>query len=243
MQRLARRLHYTLSALAGGFLVMWAVTGFAFTCFDFQAVRGARDRAASALLGPDAVAAVPALARLGVPIRSAKLSSFLGEPLLVVEPEAGPTLVVDAVTGAPRRAFDESDAARLATAMHVEHPAVLAVERIEREGQEAWVDPPAFRVRLADARGTEVFVSAKSGEILAWRNVWWRRFDALFSLHTFGFVSRESPAQWPLRLAGFVALLACASGVHVLFFRLRATLAARRRRTIVSAPSSARAPS
>ena len=78
------------------------------------------------------------------------------------------------------------------------------------------LEVPVWRVRLDDGRGTEVFVSPATGKIAAWRNNAWRRFDALWSLHVFGFVDRDNPAHLPLRIAGGLALLVSLSGAWIL---------------------------
>jgi hypothetical protein len=85
---------------------------------------------------------------------------------------------------------------------------------------------------LDDAAHTEVFIAQKTGEIVSWRNDTWRSFDRLWSLHVFGFVDRESPRQWPLRIAASFAAIAALSGAGLLVTRLlqRALRALRARR-------------
>ena len=82
--------------------------------------------------------------------------------------------------------------------------------------QESDLDMPVWRVRLGDGHGTEVFVSPATGAIVAWRNNAWRRFDALWSLHVWGFVSRDNPAHLPLRIAGGLAFFAALTGAWIL---------------------------
>jgi cobalt/nickel transport system permease protein len=73
-----------------------------------------------------------------------------------------------------------------------------------------------WRVRLADAHATDVFVDPASGEVAAVRNRTWRWYDGLWSLHVLGWVKRDNPAHVPLRIFGGLALVVALSGVALL---------------------------
>jgi hypothetical protein len=99
---------------------------------------------------------------------------------------------------------------------HRGHPPVASAAFVRAAAEAPDLELPVWRVRLDDGRGTDVFVSPTTGAVVAWRNATWRRFDALWSLHVFGFVSRDNPAHWPLRLAAALALFVALTGAWIL---------------------------
>ncbi|WP_394825077.1 PepSY domain-containing protein [Pendulispora albinea] len=221
MQRLVRKIHLTATAILGVQLVAWAVTGFAFTLFDFRAVRGTDDRAPAAvlprevlppLLGEDRGRGWTAEERAS--IQSVHLTMLAGRPVYAVAfaGERGERLV-DAVDG-QRLTIDEPLAARIATGAFRGTARALGATRRDDEGRDVWI------VRLDDRRATEVAVDAATGEIAWWRNDVWRAFDTLWSIHVLGYVDRRSPAHWPLRVVGLLASVAALSGAGLLLARL-----------------------
>ena len=210
-----RRLHRIATLVVGVPLVVWTVTGFAFTWFDFAAVRGAADRVEAA---PLAVADVrvplaEAVARAGgAAARAVELRAVGGRPTWVIDGKR-----IDAVDGSVGAPLDGAAASAIAVAAHRARPAVASVALLTSARQETDVDMPVWRVRLDDGHGTDVLVSPSTGAIVAWRNNAWRRFDALWSLHVWGFVSRDNPAHLPLRIAGAFAFVASLTGAWILF--------------------------
>ncbi|HEY1588077.1 MAG TPA: PepSY domain-containing protein, partial [Polyangia bacterium] len=198
-----RRLHRIATFVVGVPLVVWTATGFAFTWFDFAAVRGAADRVEPA---PFAAADVhvplgDAIARAGGSARAVELRAVAGRPTWIVDGKR-----IDAVDGTIGAALDRDAAMAIARAAHRGQPGVIDATLMTEARQASDMDLPVWRVRLDDGHGTEVFVSPSTGAIVAWRNKAWRRFDAIWSLHVFGFVSRDNPAHLPLRIAGGLAL-------------------------------------
>jgi hypothetical protein len=210
--------------LVGVPLVVWTVTGFAFTWFDFAAVRGAGDRVEAAPLsvGEVRVSLADAVARAGGQARAVELRSVGGRPTWIVDGRR-----IDAVDGSAGAPLDGAAAAAIARAAHRARPGVASATLLTSSRQEPDLDLPVWRVRLDDGDGTDVFVSPATGAIVAWRNTTWRRFDALWSLHVWGFVSRDNPAHLPLRIAGALAMLASVTGAWML-----AVHYARRRRFV-----------
>ena len=240
MKRIARRVHVVATALLGIQLVIWALTGFAFTLFDFAEVHGDRERGPAEVLDPaalrvpvtDAMAAARAGRSPDARLVDVALRALAGRPVYAFTfATDGDPVLIDGIDGSPR-SIAASDAEAIARRAYRGAAGVLAVDRLDAPSDAPDIATPTYRVRIADAKNTEVFVSATTGEITSWRNDTWRRFDALWSLHVMGYSSRTSPAHWPLRLAGGVAVLAALSGAALL-----ATLAfrsARRRRGAVS---------
>lgn len=213
-----RRLHRFATLVAGVPLVVWTVTGFAFTWFDLSEVRGAADRAPAPTLSAADVR-VPlgaALGRVGGAAHAVALRVIGGRPTWILDGRR-----VDAVDGTVGAPLDADAARAIARAAHRRRPPVAAVALVADARQAPDLDLPVWRVRLADGHGTDVYVSPSTGAIVAWRNRDWRRFDALWSLHVFGFVSRDNPAHLPLRLAGGLGCIAALSGAWLLGGTLR----------------------
>jgi hypothetical protein len=208
-----RKLHRIATVAVGIPLLAWTTTGFLFTWFDFAAVRGEADRVAAPVVraGDVRVGLADVLERAGGSARSVELRSVGGRATWIVDGKR-----IDATDGVAGAPLGEREAAVIAVAAHRAHPAVGSIALLTRPGSVTDLELPVWRVRLDDGRGTDVFVSPATGAVVAWRNRAWRRFDALWSLHVFGFVNRDNPAQLPLRIAGGLALLASLSGAWLL---------------------------
>ncbi|MDB4966502.1 MAG: PepSY protein [Myxococcales bacterium] len=208
-----RRVHRIATILVGVPLLVWTATGFAFTWFDFAAVRGERDRVEAPPVRADEVkvALADVLARAGGQARSVELRSVGGRATWIVDGRR-----IDAGDGSAGAPLGERAAAQIARDAHRQKPAIGSVVLLWDKASVVDLDVPVWRVRLDDDHGSEVFVSPATGKIVAWRNRAWRRFDALWSLHVFGFVNRDNPAQLPLRIAGGLALLTAMSGAWLL---------------------------
>lgn len=210
-----RRAHVVLTGIVGVPILVWTITGFAFTCFDFDEVRGARDRAPAAEIGGVSVGTNEAIARArqvagaGARVVQVRTRTLARRAVHLVEIEGHDPVVVDAGDATIVR-IDERTAGEIATSAFRGGAPVAETRPVS--GDEDLHDP-AWRVRLGDARHTDVFVSRTTGDVVAWRNDAWRRFDTLWSIHVFGFVSRDNPAHWPLRLFASLMLAGAASGV------------------------------
>ncbi len=89
---------------------------------------------------------------------------------------------------------------------------------------------PAYRVALADAAGTAVYVDATTGEVTARRNDRWRTYDFLWSLHIMDYRGREDFNHLLIRGAALLALGTVLSGMVLLALRALAWARPRRKR-------------
>ena len=221
------RLHRWATTVVGIQLLAWAATGFAFTLFDFRAVHGTDDRAASPVVSMASVRVSPAEVAKSGEVESIKLSAQLGRPVYYVTFKGGREALIDADNGNVL-SVDADRAARIATSAHKSSPTAVSVERKTEE------DRAVFVVHLGDAHKTEVFVDAASGDVTDWHNASWRRFDLLWSIHVLGYLDRKSPANWPLRIVGFLAAVATFSGAALIVrrFRRKSWLATKLQRSV-----------
>ena len=218
-----------LTSVAGAQLVVWVATGFAFTCFDFEEVRGTKDRAPPAAVAFDRVRVRPeeaarAATAPGAVVQSVALKTVDGRPTyLVAFAGTHGEVLIDAEHG-DVAAVKRDAAARIAVGAYRGVARARSIEPRREDGRDVFV------VRLDDARDTEVTVDALTGDVATWKNRPYRFFDALWSAHVLGYLDRRSPANWPLRLVAFLAFAAVTSGVLLLLARLRALLASRERK-------------
>jgi uncharacterized membrane protein YkoI len=220
------KIHVVATGIVGVQLVAWTLTGFAFTLFDFTVLRGQMDRAPaveldlpSVKLGPAAAASAALAFRPDGHVQAVRLKMLDHRPVYEVEfDEAGSgpakrAVLVGASDGL-RFAIDQKAAADIAVANFRGAVRAREVEQRDEDGS------PSYVVHLDDERATEVTLDPQTGDVTAWRNHTWRLFDTLWSIHVLGYVDRRSPANWPLRVVGFVAAVAASSGAVLLAFRV-----------------------
>ena len=213
------RWHRLAAWIGGTQLVIWIATGLAFSWFDFGAVRGTGDRLPAAPLDLGGVTLAPARAAelAGAPAASVTLRMAGATPVYVVG--GGDADVAFDARGGQRVHIDADGAAAIARAGHRAHPATRAAVTAAGAGDD--VPLPAWRVPLGDARRTDVFVAAATGEIVAWRTATYRQFDFLWSLHTLGYVNRDMPSHAAMRVVTALAALIALTGILLLLRRLR----------------------
>jgi hypothetical protein len=219
MEKLCRRVHFAAIVVIGVQVLVWTGTGFAFTFFDFQDVRGNYERAErpeSLEMSFDLPMARVALGnRL---VTEARCKRVAGRPVIEFRTPEGPVLVEGDRIISPLK---ERDAVAVATRAVKEAPAIRCVERQTDKVAEYGMELPAWRVEFEDAKDTTIYVSPTTGEVLARRNRKWRQFDFLWSLHVMGYIDRSNPANWPLRVTGGLALVAVLSGIGIAVSSLR----------------------
>jgi hypothetical protein len=226
-ERRLRRLHRAATLIIGAQLVVWTVTGVAFSWFDFSVVRSERERrpppelraGAAKISAADAIARAPA----GRAVAAAELRPLgAGAVWEISFTDGGEPLLVDAGDGRGRAPGDAAEAEAIARAAFAGSAAPAGVDRIVAAADAPDLPRPIFRVRFADARATELFVTP-TGRVAAFRNSSWRWFDRLWSLHVLGYVNRDHPSHAAMRVVAALALLAVASGAALF-------VASRRRR-------------
>jgi hypothetical protein len=215
------RWHRLAAWIGGAQLLIWIGTGVSFAWFDFAAVRGSGDRlpppaldVARVRLGAAEALARAQAAHAGAP-SGLELRMVAGAPAWVAR-VGDDEVAIDGADGHLVR-VDAAAAAAIARAAHAAHPGA----RVERAGAGDDVPLPAWRVRLDDRRGTEVCVAERTGEILAWRTISYRRFDRLWSLHTLGYVNRDHPSHAAMRVVTALAAAIALSGLLLLLRRRR----------------------
>jgi hypothetical protein len=236
MNRLLYFLHKWISAAAFVQLAIWTVSGSVFAWVSQESIRSSPVEGAhrGVLAEPPAVSiarAIEVAAAAGavdhVELRGTPTGAYY------VVHGAAATLRVDTRSGelAP---VSRAEAELIARRDQPGSPPVREITLVEasppleyRDCEHAECTLPAYRVALADAAGTAIYVDAATGDVTARRNDRWRLYDFFWSLHIMDYRAREDFNHWLIRGAGLLAVATVVSGIAVLL--LRATRWMRRR--------------
>ena len=176
-----RRWHIWLGWLIGIPMLVWTVSGIVMVAKPIDEVRGNHLMADP---GPMQLAAPMVPPRLeGLAIASLALQPRAAGPRWVVTLADGTTRLADPGTGLLMPRLSAADAVREVAARYSGSARIAAVTRTDPD------DPPldlrrpleSWQVRMSD--GTNFYVDAGSGEVVARRTAWWRFYDFMWGLH------------------------------------------------------------
>jgi hypothetical protein len=229
MNRWLYAVHKWISAAAFAQLAVWTVSGFLFTLIRQSSTESPPVEGAHR----GVVDAAPS-----VPIeRVIAVASPTTGPVERVELRAGPAGIFYVARGAEARVrvdartgveapVTPAEAEATASRDQPGSPAVRSTARFDdsppidyRECEAGDCPLPVFRVALADAAGTVVYVDATTGDVTARRNDLWRTYDFLWSLHIMDYRGRENHNGWLIRGAALLALSTVLSGMLLLGWR------------------------
>jgi uncharacterized iron-regulated membrane protein len=216
MQRFARW-HIWLGWVVALPILMWALTGLVMVARPIEAVRGEHLRAAPAAIDP---ARVSFPARIGEPIREARLVAQPGGPVWIVVAADGRQWRYSAIEGTALSPLVADEARALAEAAYAgEAKAARLTYFAPGEAPlDARASGAVWQARFAD--GTNVYLDDATGEVLALRTEGWRLYDFMYGLHVMDPVSHED-AHNPFVIAFAAFALAGALLGSVLLFRRR----------------------
>lgn len=227
-----RRWHTWLGWLVGIPILLWTVSGLVMVWKPIEEVRGT-----DLLRSPDPIqlqgpVVPPAVA--GAKIEALSLEPRASGPRWVIAFADGTTRLADPATGALLPPLSARDAAEEVRARYTGTAALRSVARVDtgKPPIEYRRDTPAWKVAMDD--GTNFYVDARSGEVLARRTSWWRFYDLMWGLHIMDLETREDTHN-PLVVGFGIASLVMALLALVL---LPMTLRFRRRRRIRSDPTA-----
>lgn len=237
MNRFLYAMHRWLSAVALAQLAIWIGSGLFFASCSIERVRGEHVEMNRSLIVDDAVGLVaPATAlavanAAGVPVDTLELRRTPDGPVWIGRAPHHVAIRLDARSGA-LLPVGQAEAVAVARADQRDAPPVEGASLIERDAPIEYRDRPlpAWRVRLADGRGTVIWVDARTAEITARRSDLWRWYDFLWSLHIMDYGGRESFHHPLIIVAASVAALAVVSGSVMWLARIARRLRRRRAR-------------
>lgn len=223
MNRFFHFAHKWIAAIAFVQLAIWTVTGLLFTLISPESEPVAAHRAS--ITEPPAVDVARAIAAASDAGAIAKVElRATPDGVFWIVRGAKSTARVDAKTGA-LAPIGAPEAEAIARRDQPGAPAVRETTRVtaasvEYRGCDAECSLPAYRVALADAAATVVYVDASTGDVTARRNDRWRLYDFLFSLHIMDYRDRQDRHHWLLRGAAILAVGTVASGVGLQVLRI-----------------------
>lgn len=224
MNRFLYAVHKWISAAAFAQLAIWTVTGFLFVCFSQESMKSAPVEGAHRV----AITQAPVL---GI-ARALEIAADKAGAIEKVELRGTPSglyyfvkgesavLRIDARSGEIAPVGPEE---AVATARR-DQPGAPEVRELTRLTEAPPIEYrdcplPAYRVALADAEGTVVYVDATTGDVSARRNENWRTVDFLWSLHIMDYKKRESYNHVLILGAAVLAMATVLSGTVLLAIR------------------------
>ncbi|WP_294098634.1 PepSY domain-containing protein [Sphingomonas sp.] len=218
----ASRLHRWLALVIGLQLLLWFSSGLVMSLLPIDRVRGEHlvDREAAALLPANASYVSPQaiIVASAAPVRALRHKMLLGRPVVEVETGSG-TLLYDGATGARLPPVDARQAEAIAIAAYRGTPRPkAAVERVTAASTEYKGRVPAWRVVLADADSTRVYVT-DTGTIAAVRTGTWRLYDFFWGLHIMDWSEHENFNTLWLKAFAFGGLALAIAGTILLYLR------------------------
>jgi hypothetical protein len=217
MRRFARW-HIWLGWAAGVPLVLWTLSGLVMAWKPIEDVRGTALRAQPHLVGVGPFTTPP----LEYPSQEIRLvKQPLGHVWIVTEAD-GRKQRYYAPDGSLIPPVIESEARDIAAANWAGTDAPVSVTYFPadanpmdlRAGINAW------QARYAD--GTNLYIDAATGEVVAVRTGWWRVFDFMWGLHIMDLQEREDTSHPVLIVFAVLALVTCLFGTTLMFRRRKA---------------------
>ena len=242
-----RKLHRWLGLLMALQIIAWMASGFYFSLFPIQEIRGEHLTAPAETIDKGLLrraesppAAIEALDRhLGSDwdLTSAEVLNQAGRPFWRIEGQAGGEAFVRLVGPEgegvlPRLSADE--ARRTASLMLLEPGEVTEVEWIEEypDNLEFRGRPlPVWRVGFSGPESVSLYIDPWTRELLVRRTDRWRLFDFMWMLHVMDYETRDDFNHPLLQAAALLGLIVALSGI--VFWALT-TRIFRRQRIVVS---------
>jgi len=221
MQQFARW-HIWLGWLVGFPILMWTVTGLFMVAFPIEDVRGTHLRAEAPVIDTS---------ELTYPNRIGKVL----EVKLVAQPD-GPAWVVTEPNGGEYRysARDgslippviEEEARRIAAAAYAGDARLEEVKYFPAD-----LSPKDFRQPIASWRarysdGTNLYIHAATGEVLAVRTDLWRAYDFMWGLHIMDLETREDSHHPIIMIFAILSVIGATLGCVLMFRRRKARVKA-----------------
>jgi hypothetical protein len=219
-----RRWHVWLGWLVGIPILLWVVTGVVMVWRPIEEVRGEH---LVAPLPPLSLSSVPVPPNIeGVPLSALSLEQRAAGPRWIVKVADGPARLADPATGSLLPPLSATDAAREVLAVYKGDSSVRSVSLTDPDKPPLELRRPIATWKVSFEDGTNFYVDAGSGQIVARRTAWWRLFDLMWAFHIMDLETREDTHN-PLVLGFGIASVAMALLAMVL---LPLTIRRRRKR-------------
>lgn len=243
MKRFIRKLHRWLGLLMALQIIAWMASGFYFSIFPIEEIRG--EHLTRAPVQPEAaqLAAMPPPAALGRAVDEALGPGWeLSSVDLVVRGGQAVWRVAGEQAGEPFRRLLRPDGRGLMPMLSAQEARERARDMLAvpaSDGRVEWLETvaedseirgrplPVWKVAFEEPESVHLYIDPWTGDLLARRTDRWRLFDFFWMLHIMDFSAREDFNHPLLQLSAVFGLVIALSGV--LFWALTTPLFRRRR--------------
>jgi hypothetical protein len=223
-------LHRYLGVAVGLLMLVWFASGIVMMYVPYPGLSNSdRLRVASPIAWKNCCALAAQTYSDDQPVRAAELVSMAGEPVLRLRPEGQPPRITSLGPAGPSLEIDENKARDVALDAaprlfgRTLHPA--ASETIERDqwtvGEAGAGNRPLYHYIFDDPRGTELYVSSTTGELVLWTTAsqrFWNWLGAVPHWLYFTELRKNGPAWaqviiWTSLVGGFLTVLGLYLGI------------------------------
>jgi uncharacterized iron-regulated membrane protein len=216
------RWHIWLGWLIGFPILMWAVSGLVMVARPIEQVRGEDLRKPR----PAVAAGTYTLPKMDEPIVRAELIQQPAGPVWLVTTTDGGRYRYDAREGWIAPPVIKSEAQQIVAAAYAGDSRLDTLTYFPADTPPADLRSavPAWQAHFAD--GTNLYIDAITGEVLAVRTGWWRFYDFMWGLHIMNLQDREDAHHPIIIVFAVLAALGSLIGCILLFRRRKARVQA-----------------
>ncbi|TIX50411.1 PepSY domain-containing protein [Alteraurantiacibacter aquimixticola] len=218
MQRFAKW-HIWLGWLVGVPVLMWTLTGLVMTLKPIEEVRGEHLRAEAPVI--ETTELVFPTEKIG-PAASVELIAQVDGPAWIVTEPDGGRFRYSARDGSLIPPLIEDEARRIADAAYAGDGTLESVTYFPEDISPTDLRAPfaAWQAHYSD--GTNLYMRAATGEVVAVRSSWWRVFDLMWGLHIMDLETREDTSHPILILFAALGVIGSLLGCILMFRRRKA---------------------
>lgn len=213
-----RKFHKWLGIIIGLQIVLWLAGGFVMSFFDIDEVRGSHNRAKVEPLKmnqPLGYHSKQLLLDMDFEVTKLELTQWQNHPVWRVEGEEQ-LIIVDANTGQILSPFNEQTAQKVAQNDFIGDGKIISQQLFTENTHDVrGRDLPLWQFQFDDADNTRIYVSPKTGEVVARRNDTWRLFDFFWMLHIMDYSERENFNHPLLIIAALLGIMMSLSGLYL----------------------------
>ncbi len=215
------RAHKWAGLILGLQLLFWVGSGFFFTLFPIDEVRGRHlvEAPSYALSDKTLLPIEIAMTTYDGALTGAKLISIAGSPAYVLIGDKG-TELLDARSGQAWAPLGEADIRQFAQASYKGEGDIASILKLDETSREYSGPHPVWQVKFDDRAKTRFYLDPETAEVRATRTRLWRIFDVMWRFHIMDITGDDNFSSWWLRLTAFLALLFVLSGFGLLWHRI-----------------------